>query len=363
MNRLQKIQRSLTENGLDALLVSQPQNRRYLSGFSGSAGWLLISSQKALLAVDFRYVEQAKLEAPNFEVVHIKGEPLNWLPELAVSLEVKKIGFESSYVPYASYQKIHTALRKHGVKFVPTNNMVESLRTIKDEVEIKYITEAAALADNAFNHAISIIRPGVKETEIAWEVEKFLREHGSETLPFDVIVASGPNSALPHARASERAIQENEPIVIDLGARVKGYCSDMTRTIVLNNGDERFFRIYDIVLGAQLTALTTITVGMTGEEADRLARTVIEEAGYGDNFGHALGHGVGLEPHESPRLAPSSCDRIENNMVFTIEPGIYIPGWGGIRVEDTIIIDQGKARPLSRSDKIANILSGGLLIK
>jgi Xaa-Pro aminopeptidase len=363
MNRLKKLRQSLTEHGLDALLVFQPQNRRYLSGFCGSTGWLLISQNSASLAVDFRYVEQAKSEAPGFEIVHIKGEPMDWLPDLAANIGIKKLGFESGYIPHDTYRKIYTALRKHNIQFLPTEDLVESLRAVKDEDEVKHISEAVKLADSAFDYAKSIIRPGMKEKEVAWDVEKFLRSHDSEALPFDIIIASGPNSALPHARASDRAIRENEPIVIDLGARINGYCSDLTRTIVLGNGEGTLSKIYDIVLGAQLTALATITTGMTGDEADRLARTVIKEAGYGDNFGHGLGHGVGLSPHELPRLTLNSSDKLKDGMVFTIEPGIYIPGWGGVRIEDMVILENGKARPMSRSDKIANATSGGLLIR
>lgn len=363
MSRLKKLRQNLIERGLDAMLVFQPQNRRYISGFCGSTGWLLISQNSALLAVDFRYLEQAKSEAPDFQIVHIKGEPMNWLPDLAANIGIKKLGFESGYVPHATYRKIYTALRKHNIQFLPTEDLVESLRAVKDEDELKHIAEAVKLADSAFDYARSIIRPGMKEKEIAWEVEKFLRGHESEALPFDIIIASGPNSALPHARASDRVIQENEPVVIDLGARINGYCSDLTRTIMLGSGDGIFSKIYDIVLGAQLTALTTITAEMTGDEADRLARTVIEEAGYGDNFGHGLGHGVGLNPHELPRLTLNSIDTLQNGMVFTIEPGIYIPGWGGVRIEDMVVMENGKARPLSRSDKIANATSGGLFIR
>lgn len=363
MNRLERLRQILAEKGLGALLVAHPENRRYLSGFRGSAGWLLISPTAALLAVDFRYVEQARMEAPGFEIVHVKGEPQAWLPDLAAGNNIRNIGFESDHLPFATYQKLRTALKKHDITLTPTENVVESLRAIKEREEIESIAKAAALADAAFEYARSIIRPGVAETEAAWEVEKFLRSRGSETVPFDIIIASGPNSALPHARASQRQIQGNEPIVIDLGARVNGYCSDLTRTIVLGDGDGMFSRIYDIVLGAQLTALATLAAGMTGNDADNLARTAIEEAGYGEKFGHGLGHGVGLNPHELPRLSPGSSDVLQENMVFTIEPGVYVPGWGGIRIEDTVVLQNGKVRPLTRSDKIANVTSGGLLIR
>ena len=190
------------------------------------------------------------------------------------------------------------------------------------------------------------------EKEAAWEIEKFLREKGSESLPFEVIVASGPNSALPHAKPSPRRINSGEPVIIDIGAKCGGYCSDLSRTICLGTPDDTFNKIYDTVLGAQLTALAIIKEGMTGEQVDSLARTVIEQAGYDQAFGHGLGHGLGLVPHESPRLGPNSVELLTSGMVFTIEPGIYLSGWGGVRIEDTIVMENGKARVISKARKV-----------
>ena len=357
MNRLQRLRQSLTQHDLDVLIVYQSENRRYLSGFTGSAGWLLISASKAFLAVDFRYVEQAKREATDFDVVHVKGDLANWLPKLVSDLGFKKVGFESDHLPFAIYQQLYKTLDdgRYQTLLVPTSGLVESIRAVKEPEEIKLITEAVRLADAAFAQAKSIIRPGVSEKEIAWKLEKFLREMGSEPVPFDIIVASGANAALPHAKPSEKVILESEPVVIDLGARVSGYCSDLSRTFFLGGEDKTFFKIYDIVLGAQLTALAAIMADMNGDQADRLARTVVEQAGYGDAFGHGLGHGVGLEPHESPRLGPNSSDLLIDGMVFTIEPGIYIPDWGGVRIEDTVVMESGRVKALSGADKIANI--------
>jgi len=241
------------------------------------------------------------------------------------------------------------------LEFVPVSGLVEAIRAIKEPEELKCIIEAVELADAAFDQANSILRPGITEKQMAWGLEKFLREKGSQAMPFDIIVAAGANSALPHAKPSEQVILKNVPVVIDLGACVNGYCCDLTRTFVLGNGDKTFFQIYDIVLGAQLTALATIVSGMNGDQADRLARTVIEQAKHGNDFGHGLGHGVGLETHESPRLGPNSADLLVDGMVFTIEPGIYIPGWGGVRIEDTVVMQNGKVRSLTRADKKANI--------
>ena len=355
MDRLQRLRQSLTKQDFDVLLVSQQANRRYLSGFTGSTGWLLISASRALLTVDFRYVEQAKWETSDFEVVHIRGDITSWLPKLASDMGCNRIGFEAEHFSFATYQLCKATTNESQLKFVPTTGLVEQLRMAKDMQELNLISEAANIADKAINHAKSVIRPGKTEKEIAWELEKFLREHGSENLPFDVIVASGPNSALPHARPSERHILEGEPIVIDIGARINGYCSDLSRTLYLGNEDKTFSKIYDTVLGAQLTGLATIVSGMSGDQADKLSRTVIEQAGYGEVFGHGLGHGVGLETHEAPRLGPNSSDILADGMVFTIEPGVYLPGWGGIRIEDTVVAESGKIRSLARADKIASI--------
>jgi len=357
VSRLQKLRQSLIHQDLDVLLVSQPENRHYLSGFAGSTGWLLISASNAFLAVDFRYVEQAKSEALDFEVVHIKGELADWLPQLASELGFKKIGFEADQVSFAAYHQLckATSTTHQQLRLIPTTGLVESLRAIKETEELEFIIEAVELADAAFEYAKSVIHPGATEKEIAWELEKFLREKGSETIPFDIIVASGPNSALPHVRPSERAILKGEPVVIDLGARVNGYCSDLSRTLCLGEESKTFSKIYDIVLGAQLTALATIGAGMNGDQADRLARIVIDQAGYSEAFGHGLGHGIGLEAHESPRLGPNSSDLLTNGMVFTIEPGIYVTSWGGVRIEDTVVIENGKVKALARAKKAANI--------
>jgi len=228
---------------------------------------------------------------------------------------------------------------------------VESLRAIKEPEEIELITKAVEISDSAVEYIKDVIHVGMNEKELAWEIEKFMRENGSQSLPFDIIVASGPNSALPHAKPSSRAIQPGEPILIDIGARIGGYASDLTRTICLGTPDKAFNKIYDIVLGAQLTAIAMIKENMTGEEADSLARVVIEEAGYNEAFGHGLGHGIGLAPHELPRLGPNSSERLVDGMVFTIEPGIYLSGWGGVRIEDVVIMENGKLRVITKAKK------------
>ena len=352
-NRVEKLRSQLAQNKLNALIISQSENRRYLSGFTGSAGFLLISQNKAILATDFRYVEQAQAQAPHFEIVKIEGEISKWFPILASELEAQKLGFEGKALSFSTYKELTDAISntKRGISLVPTDGLVESLRAVKDKEELELLGKAASLADTALEEILPRIKPGISEKELAWEIESFLRQNGSEPLPFELIVASGPNSALPHARPTDKVISRGEPVVIDIGARVRGYSSDITRTICLGEGDSTFNRIYDIVLGAQLTAMATLQIGMSGEQADRLGRTVIEQAGYKDAFGHGLGHGVGLATHEEPRLSTNSTSILVEGMIFTIEPGIYITGWGGVRIEDMVVLEKGANRILTRAKK------------
>jgi Xaa-Pro aminopeptidase len=351
--RLEKLRQKLAENELDAILISQADNRRYLSGFVGSAGYLLVSRDKAILATDSRYVEQAKEQAPDFEISRIEGEPNKWFLQLASEMGAKRIGFESSDLSFAAYRRLTEALSQIQERFqlVPTEGLVESIRAVKEEEELRLISKAIKLTDTAFERVSKNLRPGITEKEAAWELERYIRENGGEGVAFELIVGSGPNSAFPHARPTERRLREGEPIIIDMGAKVEGYCSDLTRTICLGEPTETFKRIYDIVLGAQLTAIATLEVGMSGEQADRLARTVIEEADYGDSFGHGLGHGLGLNVHEPPRVGKNSTDTLAEGMVTTIEPGIYLPGWGGVRIEDVAVLEEGRARVLSKASK------------
>lgn len=349
MTRPAKLRARLAQRGLNALLVSQPENRRYLSGFTGSEGFLLISQERALIAIDFRYIEQAKAEAPEFEIVQIQGELAQWAPSLISGMG--RVGFEGAHLPFTAQRKLSRALRgQRKPRLVPTEGLVESLRSIKEEGELEYLKKAAALTDAAFEYIVPLLEPGRTEKEVAWDIERFLREKGGETPPFDIIVASGPRATLPHARPTERTLGRGEPLLLDLGTRVEGYCSDLSRTLCLGE-DETFAKVYDIVLRAQLTALASIEAGMSGDRADGLARSVIEEAGYGKAFGHGLGHGIGLAAHEEPRLGPGSSALLEEGMVFTVEPGIYLEGWGGVRIEDMVILEKGKARPLTGAKK------------
>jgi len=351
LKRLATLHTSMTQQGLEAILITQAENRYYLSGFTGSAGYLIITTNAAILATDFRYVEQVGRQAPDYDLRQITGDVATWLPLILAELNIKELAFEAEDLTVSRHNKLQDSTRHLGIKLVATGNIVEKLRTIKEPGEIELITRAVALADAAMDYAASIIQPGLTELALGWEIESFMRTNGSEALPFEVIVAAGPNSSLPHAQPSDRPIGPGEPIVIDIGARIGGYASDLTRTLSAGQPEAELKNIYDIVLQAQVSAEEKITAGKTGHEADSFAREIITRAGYGDNFGHGLGHGLGLVTHEEPRLGPNSTDQLQDNMVFTIEPGIYIPGWGGVRIEDTVVMKDGKISILSRARK------------
>ncbi len=350
-NRLQKLRQRFDEKKIDAILISQPENRYYLSGFDGSAGYLFITPQDTILATDFRYLEQARTQAPDYEIFPITGDTEGWFPKLVTELNLKNLGFESEHMTFAWYRQLTGILNKMQPKLVPVDGLVESLRAIKEPEEIEFITKAVEISDSAFNYIKDRIQVGMTEMEVAWEIEKFMRENGSQAIPFDIMVASGHNAALPHAKPSQRAIGSGEPVVIDIGARCEGYSSDLSRTICPGYPDATFNKIYDIVLGAQLAVMAMIKEGMSGGEVDQLAKTVIEEAGYGKAFGHGLGHGLGLAPHELPRLGLNSSDQLTNGMVFTIEPGIYLTDWGGVRIEDVVVMEDDKIRIISKARK------------
>jgi Xaa-Pro aminopeptidase len=351
--RLQKLRQKIAEKGLDALFVSQTENRRYLSGFTGTAGFLLISQHQAILATDFRYTQQASLQAPDFQIFQTRGNLDDWVSALFFEANVKTVGFEATDLSFFSYQRFAEAIRKinKGIEIVPTEGIVESLRAVKDSEELYNISAAARLVDAVFEHCLSVIRRGITERELAWEMESYMREEGGEPPSFEFIVASGENAAMPHHRPTDRRIQLGEPVLIDIGACMYGYHSDLSRTTCLERQDRTYDKVYNIVLEAQLAAIQQIEAGKPASEIDRHAREIIARAGYGEAFGHGLGHGIGLGTHEEPRLSPYSNAILEENMVFTVEPGIYIQGWGGVRIEDMVVIEKGKARVLTSSRK------------
>jgi Xaa-Pro aminopeptidase len=353
-NRVIKLRRLFVEHKIDALLVTQAENRRYLSGFHGTAGYLFITADRAVLATDFRYTEQAGVEAPDFEVLHIGGDLSSWLPGLVADSGVKRLGFESAEVTYSFHRLLLSALKKKGVtvKLVPLSGLVEEIRAVKEPHEIELIKQASVITDAAFNQVSGALKAGWTENQVAWQLEKTMREDGSQALPFEIIIASGPEASLPHHKPTDRAIRDGEPIVIDMGAKINGYATDLSRTVCAGQPDVQLKKVYHIVLEAQEKAMAEIRAGMTGQEADAIARDVITKASFGDAFGHSLGHGVGLAEHESPRLGPGSKDILSDGMVFTVEPGIYLPGWGGVRIEDTVVMEDGKVKPVTAARKI-----------
>jgi Xaa-Pro aminopeptidase len=355
-DRVQRLREKLAEEGLDSILVTAPENRRYLSDFTGSAGYLLISQEHAFLATDFRYWEQVGKQSPDFDLIKVTtGELGGWLLEPLRTVQPSTLAFESNHATHHFHEILKKALGKmkpaERPRLKPTDDLLEGLRVLKDDEELAVITRAVEIADQAYVEVSEGLEPGVTEREIAWRLERSMREQGAESTSFDIIVASGPNAALPHHRPSDRPVEFGEPIVIDMGARLHGYCSDLSRTPILGKPDARYTEIYDLVLGAQETAISAVQSGMSGHDADKLARDVIEKAGYGDNFGHGTGHGVGLLIHESPRVSRNAKDELHDGMVFTVEPGIYIPGWGGVRIEDILVLENGKARNLTGAPK------------
>lgn len=351
--RIQNLRRKLVEKDLDALLVSQPENLYYLTGCEGLEGYLLVNSQRAIIATDFRYIEQAERQSPHCELFRISGKMADWLPVLLHEPGLQRSGFEAGHLSLASYRQISGIVQDAGlpVELLPTEGLVESLRIIKDPDEIENIRQAAMITDSVFDYVNTILRPGITEKQLAWEIEKYMRENGSQPVPFELIVAAGPDAALPHAKPSDYPIQANQPVIIDIGSKYNNYGSDLTRTFYIGEPDETFRKIYDTVLQAQLAAIAGISSGMTGAEADAIARRIIAEAGYGEAFGHSLGHGIGLVTHEKPVLSPNSLEPLQDGMVFTIEPGIYISGWGGVRIEDDVLLDNGKLKVISFARK------------
>jgi Xaa-Pro aminopeptidase len=359
-DRISRLRSAFEAHHIDGLLVSQPESRFYLSGYSGhdlpprdSAGYLLITASKALLLTDPRTTEQAMHESPDFEVVtysagHCGPERV---AQTAPGLGIQRLGFEAIHLPYAIWAEIQHDLPS-GVALVPVDRLVDDLRVIKDAEELASLQDAVDVLDHCLANVLSGVEPGMTERQVARMVETYLLEH-ADGPSFPSIVASGPNASVPHAVPSDRRIQEGEPLKIDIGARASGYCSDMTRTVCLGKPrDSRLGELHAIVLEAQNQAERTVRPGMTGREADALSRDVITRAGYGEAFLHGLGHGIGLEVHEPPWLSQSRGDEpLRPGMVFSIEPGIYLPGWGGVRIEDLVVLEETRARVLCRSPK------------
>ncbi|MEK8132768.1 Xaa-Pro peptidase family protein [Paenibacillus filicis] len=347
--RISQLRTLMERQGLEALLITNATNRLYMTGFTGSAGYVLLTGQRAVLLTDFRYMTQAPQQAQGYEVIEHAPSPLETVRSLLQSEGLSRLGFEQQDVSYGAYLAYSQVLS--GIELVATDKLVETLRMVKDDTEIAVMQEAADLADRTFHHIVGLLKPGVSERDIALEIELFVRRNGAASTSFETIVASGERSALPHGKASDRIIGTDEFVKLDFGAYYKGYCSDITRTVVVGKPSDKHQEIYGIVLEAQLEALSRIRPGMTGREADAVARDVIKRHGYGDYFGHGLGHGLGMEVHEAPRLSTQGDIVLEPGMVVTVEPGIYLPGFGGVRIEDDIVITDTGNRRLTQSSK------------
>lgn len=353
MERLTRLRSMLQQEGIDGLLLTNSYNRTYMTGFTGTAGVVLLSAERALFITDFRYVEQAQKQAVGYEIVQHTGPITEEVAKRAKELGITKLGFEQDTLTYSEYRMYGD---KAEAELMPVSGLVEKLRLIKTDAEIKILKEAAQIADAAFTHILSFIRPGVSELAVSNELEFFMRRQGAVSSSFDIIVASGHRSALPHGVASEKLIETGEFVTLDFGAYYKGYCSDITRTIAVGEPSQDLKDIYDVVLEAQLRGLGGIRAGITGKEADALTRDYITEKGYGQYFGHSTGHGIGLEIHEGPGLSFRSDAVLEPGMAVTVEPGIYIAGLGGVRIEDDVIVTKEGNEILTHSPKELIIL-------
>lgn len=345
--RLSVLRDALGRADLDALLVTSLANIRYLTGFSGSNALVLITAKECVLFTDFRYATQVHVEVGTAATIRIEASNL-WTglwSQITASAGIARIGFESLHIVHRDFQR----LLEQGARWQwrPTTDLIEALRVSKDADEITKIERAVAIAETALHATLPQIRCGLTETQLAGILEHQLRDAGSEAFPFASIVASGPRSALPHARASDRALQTGDFVLLDFGAVFDGYCSDITRTVVLGQATALQRDVYDTVYQANARASGAIRVGMQGMAADAVAREYIDARGYGEEFGHSLGHGIGLEIHEAPRLAKSIDAPLLAGTVVTIEPGVYRAGWGGVRIEDDVLLTDNGPRILT----------------
>ena len=358
--RIDKVRNLFEQRGLDGLIIESPSNRKWISGFTGTSGVAVITKDAKYFVTDSRYWEQVKVECPDFELVEAVGAVSSLSVEFLMSFTNAQLGFESDHVTVDQINSWRSSLEQSGDAAFPklrsVSGLIEELRMVKDDEEVRALSRAVELGDQAFKKATEDIRSGLTEKDIAWSIQEYAITHGASDLSFPSIVASGEHAALPHWRASDSELMSGSGVVIDMGVVLDGYCSDLTRTIWFEGESnqqpsDEFLRIYDVVRLAQEMAIERIEPGMLGSEAHEIAQTVISQAGYGDFFGHGLGHGVGLDVHEGPRLSPSGNVRLVEGNVVTVEPGIYIPGWGGVRIEDQCVIENGKLRSLTSASK------------
>ena len=353
--RLSALRSMLVDLDLDAAVISRPAHLRYFSGFalgrgeeatSGYSGTLFVTADDQLILADSRYVEQAEAEAPSWELRRTRGTLAVELSELLADRDVLHCGMEAGALTHAAWSQIAQLIP--GSELHMIDEELAALRVIKDEREIDAIERACALGDRCFEHLLTVARPGMSESQLAWELESFLRANGSEGLAFEPIVLAGPRASMPHGRPSDALIETGNVLLLDFGCQVDGYRSDMTRTVFVGQPDDELRDLYGIVLRAQQAAIDQLEPGVAGVAIDAAAREVITEAGHGDAFGHGLGHGIGLETHEAPILRHYA-EPLRAGMVFSVEPGIYLPGRTGIRIEDIVALEESGPRLLTRS--------------
>jgi len=349
-DRIAALQAKIAERGLDALFVTEPGNRRYISGFTGSNGIVIISPEGGSVATDFRYYDQVRQQAPAFTVVELGPDQDKGLAVHVGERGYARIGYDGAHITVDQLARWEAAMPE--VTWESASGLVEELRRVKDASEIAQIRVAVALADEAMAHIMDWIRPGVTERQVAWELEVYMRTHGAERLSFDTIVGSGVNGAKPHAVVSDRVIERGDPVVIDMGAMCGGYCSDLTRSFCVGEASDAYLQAWDLVLEAQVSAEAAIKAGVTGREADAVAREIIDRGGFEGKFGHGLGHGVGLAIHEAPSLSMRSEHTLVAGDVATVEPGVYDPAWGGIRIEDMILVLEDGCEVLTGVPKV-----------
>ncbi len=335
---------------IDAVLISNGNNMRYISGFAGETGYLYISKKHHMVITDFRYTYQAEAETEGYEIVTIGSEGYEKaINDILRTDNVKRLGFESNDMLYSRYENLIDQLEVD--ELVPVKDEITRLRRIKTPKELEYISKAEGIGDKVFTEILTFIKPGMTELEVAARIEYLLKLYGGEKLSFSAIVASGVNSSMPHAVPSKKKIEDGDFLTMDYGCVYEGYCSDMTRTIVVGKASDKQKEIYNIVLEAQLAALDAIRAGLKGKDVDKIARDIIYNAGYEGCFGHGLGHSVGLFIHENPRLSPSEEEIIEAGMIQTVEPGIYVRGFGGVRIEDLVVVTEDGYENYTHSDK------------
>lgn len=352
--KLAKLRTALEEKGIDALLITNGYNRRYMTGFTGTAGVAIVSKSDAVFITDFRYTEQAASQITDFRIVKHEKTLIEEVATQVAQMGIQTLGFEKEDLTYSSFELYKQAIK---ADLVPVAGFVEKIRLIKTDEEISIIKAACRIADEAYEHIVTYIKPGMTELEVSNELEFFMRKRGATSSSFDTIVASGVRSALPHGVASDKVIEVGDFVTLDFGAVYNGYISDTTRTVAVGEPSEQLKEIYQVVLDSQLLALEKVKPGMTGKEADAIARDYIASKGYGEAFGHSLGHGIGLEVHEGPGLSFRSDIVLEPGMVITIEPGIYLPNIGGVRIEDDALVTENGLEKLTHSTKELLILS------